>query len=124
MKAVTLISFFFAFQSVICVQPPNLKEQKRVAEAVNKLPPHVESTIRGLKAQGLPKEAINERVKNVAKNANISPEKLVNGVLEKDPKREAQQKIAEKKRKQQIANDIRKQEKAARKQKERRQRDL
>jgi hypothetical protein len=101
------------------------REKMKTKEEVEKLPDHVHKTIKSLHTQGMPKEAIAERIKHTAKN--IPAHKIVDGVVgdgkAKTPYEDKKaQELAQRKKKQALKNDIRKHEKKDR-QKQKRKRD-
>lgn len=82
----------------------------KLSEAVDKLPDTVHKTIKDMHAQGVPKEAIAQRIKHVSKAT--TPDRLVEGVLRKDDPWKAEKAQREsKKRQNKLKNEIRKQEK-------------
>lgn len=110
-----ILNILMTFLLTQALDIPSRKEQQKTAEALKSLPPRVEKTIRGLNAQGMPKQAILDRIKHVAKDKDVNPERLVESILKKDPKREAKLSANDKKRAAKLKNDIRLQEKKQRK---------
>lgn len=85
----------------------------KLNEAVDKLPNTIHKTIKDMHAQGVPKEAIAQRIKHASKDA--SPDRLVDGVLRKeDPWKSEKANRDAKKRQNKLKNEIRKQEKMER----------
>ena len=92
----------------------------RTKEEVEKLPEHIHRTISNLHAQGMPKEAIADRIKHTAKK--VPAHKIVDGVVgdgkTRSPLEERKaQEVAQRKKQQQLKNDIRKHEKKDRQRK-------
>jgi hypothetical protein len=122
MNFLLLLNLLLVLGCVSSLHVPSAREQKRTKEVLKDIPNKVENTIRGLNAQGVPKEAIMERVKHIAKEKDIPAERLVDGVLKKDPRRDSKISANEKKRAAQLKNEIREQEKKQRKAKSQRRR--
>ena len=87
--------------------------QRELRETVSKMNPAVKSTVLGLKAQGVPHEAIAARIKHAApKNKNHMD--VVDGIIQEKAREDPKAKQYAKKRDQQLKNAIRQEEKVRR----------